>query len=67
MRSIKILPFLLLLFLISCNKLTTTPEDKKSVEEVQKFYGGYINTMKGVEAFNGKSSDYFEVIIKGRN
>lgn len=64
MRSIKILPFLLLLFLVSCNKLTTTPEDKKSVAEVQKFYGGYVNTMKGVEAFNGKSSDYFELIIK---
>lgn len=65
MRSIKILPLLLLLLFISCNKLTTTPEDKKSVEEVQKFYGGYIETTKGVETFNGKTNDYFEVIIKG--
>ncbi|RXM49749.1 MULTISPECIES: hypothetical protein [unclassified Chryseobacterium] len=65
MKSIKILPFLFLLLLMSCNKLSTTPEDKKSVEEVQKFYGGSVGTMKGVDFFNGKSNNYFELTIKG--
>lgn len=64
MKSIKILPFLLLLFLFSCGKLATTPEDKKSVDEVLKFYGGYVETMKGVQTLNGKTSDFFEVEIK---
>jgi hypothetical protein len=64
MKSIKFLPFLLLLFLFSCGKLTTTPEDKKSVDEIQKFYGGFVQTMKGVQTLNGKNSDFFEVEIK---
>ncbi|PWN60370.1 hypothetical protein [Chryseobacterium viscerum] len=64
MKLIKFLPFLLLLFLFSCGKLATTPEDKKSVDEIQKFYGGYVQTMKGVQTLNGKSSDFFEVEIK---
>lgn len=65
MKSIKILSFLFLLLLMSCNKLSTTPEDKKSVEEIQKFYGGSVGTMKGVDFFNGKSNNYFELTIKG--
>ncbi|WP_213278142.1 hypothetical protein [Chryseobacterium indologenes] len=65
MKLIKILPFLLLsLFLFSCGKLATTSEDKKSVDEVLKFYGGYVETMKGVQTLNGTSSDFFEVQIK---
>lgn len=64
MKLIKILPFLLLLFLFSCGKLATTSEDKKSVDEVLKFYGGYVETMKGVQTLNGKSGDFFEVEIK---
>ncbi|MDN3694730.1 hypothetical protein QWZ06_21910 [Chryseobacterium tructae] len=64
MRSIKILPFLLLL-LMSCSKIATTPEDKKSIEEVQKFYGGSVETIKGAEFFNSKSNNYFELSIKG--
>lgn len=65
MKSIKILPFLLLtLFLFSCGKLATTSQDKKSVDEVLKFYGGYVETMKGVQTLNGTSSDFFEVQIK---
>ncbi|WP_426480731.1 hypothetical protein [Chryseobacterium sp. R2ACT005] len=64
MKLIKILPFLLLLFLFSCGKLATTFEDKKSVDEVLKFYGGYVETMKGVQTLNGKSGDFFEVEIK---
>ncbi|NIF07168.1 hypothetical protein F3J23_17225 [Chryseobacterium sp. Tr-659] len=64
MKSIQFLPFMLLLFLFSCGKLATTPEDKKSVDEVQKFYGGFVQTMKGVQNLNGKSSNFFEVEIK---
>ncbi|CAD0223843.1 hypothetical protein KYG33_18990 [Chryseobacterium sp. D764] len=64
MKLIKILPFLLLLFLFNCGKLATTSEDKKSVNEVLKFYGGYVETMKGVQTLNGKSGDFFEVEIK---
>ncbi len=64
MKSIKILPLLLLLFLFSCGKLATTPEDKKSVDEILKFYGGYVETMKGVQTLNGISGDFFEVEIK---
>ncbi|MCW1963963.1 hypothetical protein [Chryseobacterium viscerum] len=64
MKSIKILPFLLLLFLFSCGKLATTSEDKKSVDEILKFYGGHAEMLKGVQTLNGKSSDFFEVEVK---
>ena len=64
MKSIKFLPLLLLMSMFSCGKLGTTPEDKKSVNEIQKFYGGYVETMKGVQTLNGKSNDFFEVEIK---
>ncbi|MBB6332926.1 hypothetical protein HNP24_003929 [Chryseobacterium sediminis] len=64
MKSIKFLPLLLLLSMFSCGKLATTSEDKKSVDEILKFYGGYVETMKGVQTLNGKSGDFFEVEIK---
>lgn len=55
---------LLVLFFFSCSKIATSKEDIKSIEEVQKFYGGDIETNKGFETFNTKSNSYFEVIIK---
>ncbi|WP_411812624.1 hypothetical protein ACLB9Y_06130 [Chryseobacterium scophthalmum] len=64
MKISKILIFLSLITLSSCNKVRTTSEDKKSVEEVQKFYGGYVETNKGIETFNASSNNYFEIIIK---
>ncbi|KAA2217691.1 hypothetical protein [Chryseobacterium sediminis] len=64
MKSIKFLPLLLLLSMFSCGKLATTSEDKKSVDEILKFYGGYVETMKGVQTLNGESGDFFEVEIK---
>lgn len=64
MKSIQFLPLLLLLSMFSCGKLATTSEDKKSVDEILKFYGGHVETMKGVQTLNGKSDDFFEVEIK---
>lgn len=64
MKIPKILIFLSLITLSNCNKVRTTSEDKKSVEEVQKFYGGYVETNKGIETFNSSSNDYFEITIK---
>jgi hypothetical protein len=64
MKAIKILSFLVLIILSGCNKVATTSEDKKSVEEVQKFYGGSVVTNKGVETLNTQANDYFELIIK---
>lgn len=64
MKIIKILLLLSLINLFSCNKISTTPEDKKSVEEVQKFYGGYVETNKGIETHNTSSNNYFEIVIK---
>lgn len=64
MKITKILIFLSLITLWSCNKVRTTSEDKKSVEEVQKFYGGYVETNKGIETFNASTNNYFEIIIK---
>jgi len=64
MKIIKILLLLFLINLFSCTKISTTPEDKKSVEEVQKFYGGYIETNKGIETHNTSSNNYFEIVIK---
>lgn len=64
MKLFKILPILFLLFFSNCSKIITTPEDEKSIEEVRKFYGGNVETMKGVENFNGKTKDYIELTIK---
>ncbi|HFK5570937.1 TPA: hypothetical protein ACG0AO_002754 [Elizabethkingia meningoseptica] len=65
MITYKILPFLVVTLLSGCSKISTTEEDKKSVETIQQFYGGRIETNKGVEAINGHSDNYFEVIVKG--
>jgi len=64
MKILKILFFLSLISLTGCKKMTATPEDKKSVEEVQKFYGGYVETNKGFETQNTSSNNYFELILK---
>ncbi|OCK50792.1 hypothetical protein BA768_18935 [Chryseobacterium sp. CBo1] len=67
MKITKYFALLIVVILAGCNKITISTEDKKSIEEVQKFYGGYIETSKGIETFNTKSNSYFEVIIKNSN
>ncbi len=64
MKILQLVFFLVILSFSGCNKISTTPADKKSVEEVQKFYGGSIETNKGIETHNTSSDNYFEIIIK---
>lgn len=55
---------LILIILSNCNKITINNEDKEAIENIKKFYGGYIETNKGIETLNTKSNNYIELIIK---
>lgn len=59
----KIIPVLILISIISCNKLGETETEKYAVQKVLNFYDGECLKLKGFETKNGVEKDYYELIM----
>jgi len=59
----QILQIFIILFLISCNKITVSQTEINAVDKVLQFYGGEVNRSIGFKTVNGKKTDYFELKV----
>lgn len=59
----KITIVLIILFVASCNSITTTDNETNAIQQLINFYSGECIKNKGVESISGTNKTYFEIEI----